>query len=77
MPHVATDRPRSPSPKSDKVEIEVGDILVWRGDLVHAGPGYNVEHYRIHAYVDPPPAIYRRPRTRDGSLTTDRCNDPE
>lgn len=36
------------------VELEVGDVLVWRGDLVHAGAGYGVEHYRIHAYVDSP-----------------------
>lgn len=36
------------------VELEVGDVLVWRGDLVHAGAGYGVDHYRIHAYVDSP-----------------------
>ena len=29
-------------------------MLVWRGDLVHAGAGYGVDHYRIHAYVDSP-----------------------
>ena len=36
------------------VNLEVGDVLVWRGDLVHAGAGYGVEHYRIHAYIDSP-----------------------
>ena len=67
------------------VHLNVGDMLVWRGDLVHAGAGthampkahpppphtrpsppcanagYHVEHIRVHAYVDPPPDIYRRP----------------
>ena len=36
------------------IDLEVGDVLVWRGDLVHAGAGYEVEHYRIHAYIDSP-----------------------
>lgn len=26
------------------VELELGDLLVWRGDLVHAGAGYPEEH---------------------------------
>ena len=36
------------------VELNVGEVLVWRGDLVHAVAGYGVDHYRIHAYVDSP-----------------------
>lgn len=54
------------------VELEVGDVLVWRGDLVHAGAGYASDHYRIHAYVYPPSSIYHRPRR----LATERCIDP-
>ena len=50
------------------VDIPVGAVLVWRGDLVHAGAGYAVDHIRIHAYVDPPPSIYERPRGK-----TNRC----
>ena len=46
------------------VELELGDMLVWRGDLVHAGAGYDVEHVRVHAYIDTPDHIYRRPRGR-------------
>ena len=42
------------------VELNLGDILVWRGDIVHAGAGYHVIHYRVHAYVDPPPDIAQR-----------------
>ena len=50
------------------VRIEVGDIMVWRGDLVHAGAGYLEDHVRIHAYVDPPATIFSRPFGK-----TNRC----
>ena len=43
------------------VRLEVGEVMVWRGDLVHAGAGYATEHTRIHAYVDPPAKYYARP----------------
>ena len=36
------------------VRLDVGDVLLFQGDVVHAGAGYACEHYRIHAYVDPP-----------------------
>ena len=29
-----------------------GDILVFDGDLIHAGAGYDKENVRIHAYLD-------------------------
>jgi hypothetical protein len=49
--------------------IGVGEIVVWRGDLVHAGAGYaEPEHFRVHAYVDPPAEIYERPKGK-----TNRC----
>lgn len=44
------------------VRLNVGEVMVWRGDLVHAGAGYALTHTRVHAYVDPPPQYYRRPR---------------
>ena len=50
------------------VHIGVSDMLVWRGDLVHAGAGYAQEHTRVHAYVDPPADLYERPKGR-----TNRC----
>ena len=49
--------------------IGVGEMVVWRGDLVHAGAGYaEPEHFRVHAYVDPPARIYQRPKGQ-----TNRC----
>ena len=50
------------------IQIARGDVIVWRGDLVHAGAGYAVDHVRVHAYIDPPAHIYERPRGK-----TNRC----
>ena len=36
------------------VRLDVGDVLLFQGDVVHAGAGYASEHFRIHAYIDPP-----------------------
>ena len=35
------------------VRMNVGDVLLFQGDVVHAGAGYIVEHC-IHAYIDSP-----------------------
>ena len=53
---------------AELLPLRVGDLLVWRGDLVHAGAGYTEEHVRVHAYVDPPPDIFQRPFGK-----TNRC----
>jgi hypothetical protein len=34
------------------VSLEAGDILVFRGDLVHAGSSYTKTNYRIHIFLD-------------------------
>lgn len=36
-----------------------GDVLFFRGDLVHAGAGYQLPNTRVHAYLDHP--LVRRP----------------
>lgn len=33
-------------------ELDVGDILVFRGDLIHAGSSYSKDNYRLHSYLD-------------------------
>lgn len=63
FPHGCTDEA-----SAFLAHVDVGDIMVWRGDLVHAGAGYAEEHVRIHAYVDPPAEIYKRPFGK-----TNRC----
>lgn len=47
---------------AELVWLEVGEMLIWRGDLVHAGAGYAREHVRVHTYVDPPADIFERRR---------------
>ena len=34
------------------LELNPGDIFVFRGDLVHAGAAYDKENFRIHCFLD-------------------------
>ena len=36
------------------LNLMVGDVVVFRGDILHNGLGYPREHLRIHAYLYPP-----------------------
>jgi ectoine hydroxylase-related dioxygenase (phytanoyl-CoA dioxygenase family) len=45
---------RAPPFPAELLELERGDMVMFRGDLVHAGAGYKEENLRIHAYVDSP-----------------------
>lgn len=36
------------------VELRQGDVLLFRGDLVHAGAAYAERNLRLHAYADSP-----------------------
>jgi len=38
--------------KKRKIDLHPGDVLVFRGDLVHAGGAYTEENYRIHTFLD-------------------------
>jgi hypothetical protein len=38
--------------KEKCIKIDRGDILIWDGDLVHAGGDYSEENVRIHMYLD-------------------------
>jgi hypothetical protein len=40
--------------KCQKLELNPGDILIFRGDFVHAGSRYDIDNYRIHYYLDSP-----------------------
>lgn len=39
---------------SQKVSLNPGDLLIFRGDLVHAGSAYEEENVRLHCYLDSP-----------------------
>lgn len=34
------------------VQLDAGDVLAFRGDLVHAGSAYDTENVRLHVYLD-------------------------
>jgi hypothetical protein len=34
------------------ISLNQGDILIFRGDLIHAGSEYLEENYRIHIFYD-------------------------
>ena len=34
--------------------LEPGDILIFRGDLIHAGAAYKYQNTRVHLYLDSP-----------------------
>ena len=36
------------------LKLDVGDMLVWAGNVKHHGVGYPAEHLRIHAHLYPP-----------------------
>lgn len=38
--------------RCEEVELNPGDMIVFRGDFIHAGSGYDADNYRIHYYCD-------------------------
>jgi hypothetical protein len=38
----------------ETVELDAGDVIVFRGDLIHAGSAYSSHNLRLHAYIDHP-----------------------
>ena len=38
----------------ETVSLDPGDILVFRGDLIHAGANYSEENSRVHCFLDSP-----------------------
>ena len=46
------------------VELQEGDVLFMRGDLGHAGAGYDADNVRVHAYIECEPRTRRKKRAR-------------
>lgn len=36
----------------EQIDLEAGDLLVFRGDFVHAGSSYENDNYRLHTFLD-------------------------
>ena len=47
---------RRKKPVSDEqrkvIRLQIGDILIFRGDLVHSGAAFTAENVRVHCYLD-------------------------
>jgi hypothetical protein len=52
-----------------QIKLQAGDVLVFRGDLVHGGAAVKEANVRIHAYMEVIDG-YRRPKHSDGSEET-------
>lgn len=48
------------------VTLDAGDVIVFRGDLVHAGSAYKARNIRLHAYIDHPTVL--RPPNRTWAI---------
>ena len=51
--------------KEETITLNAGDVLIFRGDLIHAGAEYGELNVRIHVYIDSPCA----PEPRDPTAT--------
>ena len=40
-------------PEKKCIHLTRGDVLIFRGDLIHAGAAYEIENVRLHCYLDP------------------------
>jgi len=40
--------------KEEVAQLSKGDILIFRGDFIHAGSAYEEENVRMHCYLDSP-----------------------
>ncbi len=57
----------SRSYKPLQIKLNKGDVLIFRGDLVHAGASVGaVENVRIHAYLDVEGVV--RPKHKEGDM---------
>lgn len=46
----------------EELQLEPGDVLVFRGDFIHAGSSYGEDNYRLHTFLDSP-TVPRDPNT--------------
>jgi len=51
---IIRERYRGPPVLPITIELQPGDIFVFRADMIHAGADYPEENIRIHCYLDSP-----------------------
>jgi len=52
-----------PARPATQISLEVGDILIFRSDMIHAGSDYETENIRLHCYLDSPYVNRNKNRT--------------
>jgi len=52
------------------LRLKRGDVVLFRGDLVHAGAAFDKLNVRVHCYLEPKHGSYERPKERDGTEQT-------
>lgn len=62
----------TPHVKRETVHLAAGDVIVFRGDLIHAGSAYERHNLRIHVYMDHPSV----PRPPNKTWVIQRHADP-
>ena len=51
--------------KMVELTLDAGDIVIFRGDLIHSGAAYDTCNISLHLYIDSP----RAPHQRDAEAT--------
>lgn len=63
--HVRSGKASGRPIKRETLHLNVGDMLVFRGNLTHMGSAHDEHNFRLHVYLDSP-VIQRNPnRTWD------------
>jgi hypothetical protein len=57
------------------IVLQAGDIILFRGDLIHAGDAYQTTNIRIHAYLDVDGVPRQRNQTHFVDVIEDSSND--
>jgi hypothetical protein len=60
---IIRERYRGPPVLPITIELQPGDIFVFRADMIHAGADYPEENIRIHCYLDSPHVKRNQNRT--------------
>ena len=57
---------------STLIILQPGDLVIFRGDLAHAGCQYNMDNIRLHAYIDSTAPGCKREKGKTYILSNDR-----
>jgi len=58
-----------------QLQLNRGDVLVFRGDLVHAGAASEHCNTRVHCFLEPTRGAFERPKEADGTEVTQFMTD--